>query len=52
MTSAKKVYFLSDMHLGAGYINDARAHEARVTAFLRYIAPGAAAVVLVGDVLD
>ena len=51
-SSRRRVYFLSDLHLGAGYISDARAHEARVTSFLRHIAADAVAVVLVGDVLD
>lgn len=48
----KKVYFLSDMHLGASYMPDPRAHERRVTDFLRSIAPTAEAVYLLGDVLD
>ena len=30
----KKHYFISDLHLGAAYINNPRSHEARVIAFL------------------
>ena len=32
--SRSKVYFISDLHLGASYIPDARAHEARVVEFI------------------
>lgn len=46
------VYFLSDIHLGAGYIADPRAHERRVVAFLRHIAPTATRLYLMGDILD
>lgn len=45
-------YFISDMHLGAGYMPNARVHEAAVCAFLRHIAPSARRLVMVGDVLD
>ncbi len=50
--SRDKVYFISDLHLGARYITDARAHEARVVAFLEAIADDARELYLVGDVLD
>lgn len=46
------VYFISDLHLGAKYIADHRAHEARVTAFLDAIADDATELYLLGDVLD
>lgn len=46
------IYFLSDAHLGAGYIADPRAHEARLVSFLERIAPDAKAVYLLGDILD
>lgn len=46
------VYFLSDLHLGAGYIKDHRAHEMRVVRFLRAIAQDATRLYLLGDVLD
>lgn len=45
-------YFLSDLHLGARYLPDRRAHERRVVEFLRSIRDTAEAVYLVGDVLD
>ena len=35
--SARNIYFISDLHLGAGYIADRRAHEARVVSFLNSI---------------
>jgi len=47
-----KIYFISDLHLGASYIPDSRAHEARICAFLEEIAPCAAEIYLLGDVLD
>lgn len=46
------IYFLSDAHLGAGYIADPRAHEARLVSFLERIAPDAKAVYFLGDILD
>ncbi|MDE6527221.1 MAG: UDP-2,3-diacylglucosamine diphosphatase [Muribaculaceae bacterium] len=45
-------YFLSDIHLGAGYMPDRIAHEKHVVAFLRQIAPRAARLYLLGDILD
>ena len=45
-------YFLSDLHLGAGYIPDHRAHEQRVVDFLRSIEPRAKRIYLLGDILD
>ena len=45
-------YFISDCHLGGGYIADHRAHEARVVRFLDHIKDDAAALYLVGDILD
>lgn len=50
--SRDKTYFISDCHLGAGYIADHRAHEARVVRFLDYIRNDAAALYLMGDILD
>ena len=54
MDSARrhKTYFLSDLHLGAGYIADRRAHESRVCRFLRSVKDDAKTVYLLGDVLD
>lgn len=48
----RKVYFLSDLHLGARYITDPRAHERRIVSWLRSIAPDARAIYLLGDILD
>lgn len=45
-------YFISDLHLGAGYIKDHRAHEMMVVRFLRSIAPRARRLFLLGDILD
>ncbi len=45
-------YFISDCHLGAGYIADHRAHEARVVRFLDRIKDSAAELYLLGDILD
>ena len=45
-------YFISDLHLGAAYIEDARAHEARVVDFLRSIEDKADTLYMLGDVLD
>jgi len=45
-------YFLSDIHLGAGYMPDRIEHEKKVTAFLQAIAPRAARLYLLGDILD
>lgn len=46
------VYFISDLHLGAGYIADPRGHEQRISAWLRSIAPTARRLYLLGDVMD
>ena len=48
----KKAYFLSDMHLGASYLEDSRTAERRVVAFLDSIKEDAAEIYLLGDVLD
>ena len=46
------IYFLSDIHLGAAYITDRRAHEQRVVSFLDHIAGDATELFLLGDILD
>lgn len=48
----KKVYFISDLHLGAAYIADPRAAERRVVSFLESIAGDASELYMLGDVLD
>lgn len=45
-------YFISDMHLGAGYIPDPRAHERKLAAWLRRITPTAKRLYMLGDVMD
>lgn len=47
-----KAYFISDLHLGASYIADHRAHERRVVEFLDSISNDAAELYLLGDILD
>ena len=45
-------YFISDIHLGAGYIADSKAHEQQIANWLRKIAPTAKSIYLLGDILD
>ncbi len=52
LPSGKRVYFLSDLHLGAGYFRDPKGAERRVVRFLDAVKDDAAAIYLVGDVLD
>ncbi len=52
LPEGKKVYFLSDLHLGASYFPSRHDAERRVVAFLDSIADSAQAIFLVGDVLD
>lgn len=51
-TEGKLTYFISDLHLGASYFPDPVAHERMVVKWLRSIAPSAARLYLVGDILD
>lgn len=48
----KKAYFISDLHLGASYIDGEKHREKRVCEFLESIAPDAGSLYLVGDILD
>ena len=48
----KKVYFISDVHLGAGTINNHLDHERRVVRFLDSIKHDASALYLLGDIID
>lgn len=48
----KKIYFISDLHLGAAYISDPRGHEMRIVRFLESIAADAGELIMLGDVLD
>ncbi|MBO4996229.1 MAG: UDP-2,3-diacylglucosamine diphosphatase [Muribaculaceae bacterium] len=45
-------YFISDLHLGAGYIADRRAHERTICSWLESIAADAKELYLLGDILD
>jgi UDP-2,3-diacylglucosamine hydrolase len=47
-----KVYFISDLHLGATYFPDKRKWEERVVSFLDSIADDCAELYLLGDILD
>lgn len=47
-----KTYFLSDAHLGAGYIADPREHERRLVALLDDMRRDARAVYMLGDMID
>jgi len=51
MQPDKKIYFLSDFHLGAEYL-DTHASERHITAFLDSIAKDAEKIFLLGDILD
>ena len=48
----KKIYILSDVHLGSWAIEHRRTHERRIVSFLDKIKNEAAAVYLLGDVFD
>ena len=50
--AGKKVYFISDLHLGASYLPDPAAHERSVVRFLDSIADDAGEIYLLGDILD
>lgn len=45
-------YFISDIHLGATYIPDPKAHERRICQWLKNIAPTASRIFMLGDILD
>ena len=48
----KNTYFISDLHLGAKYMNDPVGRERRVCRFLDSIKDDAAELYLLGDILD
>lgn len=52
MTATKKIYFMSDLHLGASYEPASREKERRIVDFLESIADDAAEIYLVGDIID
>ena len=47
-----KVYFISDLHLGAGYFKDPLARERHVVSFLDSVKDSASEIYLLGDILD
>ena len=48
----KRYYFLSDAHLGSRLINDPKAHEGKLVAWLDQVKEDAKAIFLVGDIFD
>ncbi|MFC4263243.1 UDP-2,3-diacylglucosamine diphosphatase [Ferruginibacter yonginensis] len=52
MQLSKKIYFLSDFHLGAPNADESRVREKKVVAFLDEIKKDAATVFIVGDLFD
>lgn len=48
----KKIYFLSDFHLGAPNTSDSLLREKKITLFLNEISGDAAAIFIVGDIFD
>ena len=50
--SGKNTYFISDLHLGAKYMDDPLGREKRVCRFLDSIKDDAAELYLLGDILD
>ena len=48
----KRSYFISDLHLGAKYMNDPVERERRVCRFFDSIKDDAAELFLLGDILD
>ena len=52
MEETKKIYFASDVHLGAPGIKDRRTHEKRFVAWLNSIKHKAAELYLMGDIFD
>ena len=48
----KKIYFLSDFHLGAPDATSSLVREKKIVSFLNYIQDDASAIFIVGDVFD
>jgi UDP-2,3-diacylglucosamine hydrolase len=51
-TDNKKIYFLSDFHLGVPTLAKSKAREKEIINFLRWAEPSAEAFYLVGDIFD
>ena len=52
MSSSKKIYFLSDFHLGAPDAATSRVREKKIVAFLDEIKNDAREIFIVGDLFD
>ena len=52
MKEGKKIYFASDVHLGAPYIKDQRIHEVRFVSWLDSVKDDAKCIYLLGDIFD
>jgi len=52
LKQGKRIYFASDLHLGAPYITNPREHEVRIVSWLESIRDSAEAIYLVGDIFD
>jgi len=52
LAAGKKVYFLSDFHLGAPDEKNSRVREAQIVQFLQTARQDAAAIFIVGDIFD
>lgn len=52
MVIGKKIYFISDLHLGAKALNDNRARELLFVDWLESIRPDAAMLIILGDYFD
>ena len=48
----EKAYFISDLHLGAQWIADNRAHELAIAEWIRSLAGKASALYILGDAID
>src|ERR1035437_9204995 len=52
VTSDKKIYFLSDFHLGAPDAQSSLIREKKIVSFLDQIKDTAAAIFIMGDIFD
>ena len=52
LETGKKVYFLSDFHLGAPNVSESRKREDRLVRFLQEARKDAAVIFIVGDIFD
>lgn len=52
LAGRKRVYFISDAHLGSRMLSDPRAHERKLVAWLDRVKEDARAVYMVGDMFD